>query len=191
MYYEGNGDGGGHAFVCDGYDSATGLFHFNWGWSGSGNGYYRLSALNPTVQGTGGNSAGYNYTQDIIRGLKKAKEGEDEDYTLTVGPAMGVMTPYTSAELGGTLTLKGYDTTDGFKNYSCVTIKDFELGARLHHVATGKDIDILSNNGACDFLPITKSISSASRSPQSLPRVNISSLRYGAAAKTGRGRICA
>ena len=151
VYYEGNGDGGGHAFVCDGYDSATGLFHFNWGWSGSGNGYYRLSALNPTVQGTGGNSAGYNYTQDIIRGLKKAKEGEDEDYTLTVGPAMGVMTPYTSAELGGTLTLKGYDTTDGFKNYSCVTIKDFELGARLHHVATGKDIDILSNNGACDF----------------------------------------
>ena len=69
VYYEGNGDGGGHAFVCDGYDSATGLFHFNWGWSGSGNGYYRLSALNPTVQGTGGNSAGYNYTQDIIRGL--------------------------------------------------------------------------------------------------------------------------
>lgn len=151
VYYEGNGDGGGHAFVCDGYDGATGLFHFNWGWSGSGNGYYRLSALNPTVQGTGGNSAGYNYTQDIVRGLRKSNEGADEPYTLTVGPAMGVATPYTTTTLGGTLTLKGYDTTDGFKNYSCVTIKDFELGARFHHVATGKDTDVLSNNGVCDF----------------------------------------
>lgn len=53
VYYEGTGDGGGHAFVCDGYDSKTGFFHFNWGWSGKGNGYYRLSALNPTAQGTG------------------------------------------------------------------------------------------------------------------------------------------
>ena len=29
----------GHAFVCDGYDDA-GYFHFNFGWSGHGNGYY-------------------------------------------------------------------------------------------------------------------------------------------------------
>ena len=27
---------GGHAFVCDGYNDNTGLYHFNWGWSGSG-----------------------------------------------------------------------------------------------------------------------------------------------------------
>ena len=26
----------GHAFVCDGYDSGTDLFHFNWGWGGIG-----------------------------------------------------------------------------------------------------------------------------------------------------------
>ena len=32
-------DGGGHAFCCDGYDSND-LFHYNFGWSGSANGYF-------------------------------------------------------------------------------------------------------------------------------------------------------
>jgi len=41
----------GHAFVCDGYNGTQ--FSFNWGWSGSSNGFYSLSALTP------GNS---NYT---------------------------------------------------------------------------------------------------------------------------------
>ncbi|MGM5631192.1 thiol protease/hemagglutinin PrtT [Apibacter raozihei] len=36
--------GGGHAFICDGYDS-DGLFHFNWGWSGSADGYYSIDAI--------------------------------------------------------------------------------------------------------------------------------------------------
>ena len=45
LYYDGSGSGG-HAFVCDGYQSAD-YFHFNWGWSGSYNGYFLLSALNP------------------------------------------------------------------------------------------------------------------------------------------------
>jgi hypothetical protein len=31
----------GHAFVCDGYQGS--LYHFNFGWSGSGNGFYALS----------------------------------------------------------------------------------------------------------------------------------------------------
>ena len=37
---------GGHAFVCDGYDDQN-YFHFNWGWSGSYNGYYILTDLTP------------------------------------------------------------------------------------------------------------------------------------------------
>jgi hypothetical protein len=37
---------GGHAFVCDGYQG-TNYFHINWGWSGSDNGYFYLSDLNP------------------------------------------------------------------------------------------------------------------------------------------------
>lgn len=33
---------GGHAFVLDGYDRTTGLFHFNFGWGGNGDGYYAI-----------------------------------------------------------------------------------------------------------------------------------------------------
>lgn len=36
----------GHAWVCDGY-SAGDYFHFNWGWSGSYNGYFLLSSISP------------------------------------------------------------------------------------------------------------------------------------------------
>ncbi len=48
IYYDGSGTGG-HAFVCDGYQSG-GYFHFNWGWSGAYNGYFTLSNLNPAGQ---------------------------------------------------------------------------------------------------------------------------------------------
>lgn len=39
--------GGAHAFVCDGID-ANGKFHINWGWNGTANGNFLLSALKPT-----------------------------------------------------------------------------------------------------------------------------------------------
>ena len=42
----GGGDDGGHAFVCDGYDN-NGLYHINWGWGGSSNGYFAHNNLNP------------------------------------------------------------------------------------------------------------------------------------------------
>ncbi len=46
VYYHGFGEGGGHAFVCDGYQG-TDYFHFNWGWSGSNDGYFYTGNLNP------------------------------------------------------------------------------------------------------------------------------------------------
>lgn len=54
VLYSGQGSGG-HAFVCDGYDS-QGLFHFNWGWNGSCDGYFQSSVLTP--------SSGYDYSND-------------------------------------------------------------------------------------------------------------------------------
>lgn len=37
-------DGGGHAFVIDGYDN-QGLYHINWGWGGWCNGYYNIDYM--------------------------------------------------------------------------------------------------------------------------------------------------
>ena len=45
VYYSGSNGDSGHAFVCDGYDSND-LFHFNFGWSGSGDNYYSLYDVN-------------------------------------------------------------------------------------------------------------------------------------------------
>ncbi len=38
--------GGGHAFILDGYDSDD-MFHLNWGWGGSSNGYFQINHLSP------------------------------------------------------------------------------------------------------------------------------------------------
>ena len=54
----------GHEFVCDGID-ADGLFHINWGWGGSSNGFFALSALDPDQQGIGGSASGSGYSNDI------------------------------------------------------------------------------------------------------------------------------
>ncbi|MDD4603466.1 MAG: C10 family peptidase [Bacteroidales bacterium] len=47
--YSGDNTGGGHAFVCDGYQQVGTdyMFHFNWGWGGADNGYYYINNLNP------------------------------------------------------------------------------------------------------------------------------------------------
>ena len=41
MYFSGTGEPGGHAIVCDGYDSND-YFHFNMGWSGISDGFYSI-----------------------------------------------------------------------------------------------------------------------------------------------------
>ncbi len=46
VLYSGHGGFGGHTFVCDGYNG-NGYYHFNFGWSGEGNGWYQTSAVDP------------------------------------------------------------------------------------------------------------------------------------------------
>ncbi len=60
MYYAGWSvpDTNGHAFVCDGYQ-ADNYYHFNWGWSGSYDGYFYTDNLSP-----GGSN--FNLAQELI-----------------------------------------------------------------------------------------------------------------------------
>lgn len=79
VYYSGSGTGG-HAFVCDGY-SADGFFHFNWGWGGNADGYFRLTLLDPDFNGIGSSSGGYSSGQTVVAGMdKKATEEVPEVY---------------------------------------------------------------------------------------------------------------
>lgn len=45
----GSGNSECHCFICDGYRSSDDMFHFNWGWDGDVNGWFRLTALTPTT----------------------------------------------------------------------------------------------------------------------------------------------
>ena len=65
ILYAGFGTGG-HAFICDGYDS-EGYFHYNWGWGGIADGYFSIYSLTP--QG-GPEGTNYTYNQQIIIGLE-------------------------------------------------------------------------------------------------------------------------
>ena len=60
---------GGHAFVVDGY--YDGLYHLNWGWAGTGNGYFRLNGL--VVRG-------YSFldSQEILHHICPRQEVEPE-----------------------------------------------------------------------------------------------------------------
>ena len=75
MLYRGSGSQGGHAFICDGYDSND-KFHFNWGWGGQANGFFSLTALTP-------NSCDFTQDQCAVIGIKP-KDGSTpaKDYDL-------------------------------------------------------------------------------------------------------------
>lgn len=76
LYGGSNSKEEGHQFILDGYTDNN-YFGVNWGWSGSCNGYYLLSALEPNDQGVGGNSGGgFSENQSAILGLKKAEDGD-------------------------------------------------------------------------------------------------------------------
>ena len=76
VVYGGQSSGGGHEFVCDGYQGED-YFHINWGWGGMSDNYFKLSALDSDHQGIGGSSStdGYHYGQDAVVGVQKPTDG--------------------------------------------------------------------------------------------------------------------
>lgn len=74
MYYSGSDSTGGHAFVLDGADNQQ-RYHFNWGWSGYGDGFYTVNNLAPGSGGDGGNATyTFNSSQGAIFGIKPVDE---------------------------------------------------------------------------------------------------------------------
>ena len=61
VYYTGTDGWNSHAFVLDGYTGSD-YFHFNFGWSGAGDGWYLTSAINPSLE--------FNYWQQAIVGIR-------------------------------------------------------------------------------------------------------------------------
>ena len=66
--------GAGHAFVIDGYDDEHGLFHINFGWGGSGDGFYSLD----DAEGL----AGYCINQSCVYGIRPEKRNITLRYNM-------------------------------------------------------------------------------------------------------------
>lgn len=124
VYYSASSEdsGGGHAFVCDGYDS-EGYVHINWGWYGRSNGYFYINHLNPGELGAGGGSGAYNISQEILTGFKPAQQG-DAGIPLLFGA-----TRFTCDIFGSTMTTMFYIEnldTETFDGELCVLLTDLE-----------------------------------------------------------------
>ena len=68
----------GHAFNVDGYDASTGMYSINWGWSGTGNGYFALRAFN---------NQGYSYSLGELMVMGIEPPAPIEAYDPVMQPA--------------------------------------------------------------------------------------------------------
>ncbi len=68
ILYAGSDAYGGHQFVCDGCDE-SGLYHINWGWGGSDNGYFDINILNPGYDASFPAQDGFTWDVHILIGI--------------------------------------------------------------------------------------------------------------------------
>lgn len=143
LYYSGQdeGGGGGHAFVCDGYDEND-FFHFNWGWDGKDNAWCAMDALNTTKYA-------FNVFNLVIQGFypiddeyyqrpAKAADVEVIENELNAKGDMSVTVSWTNPTTnigGGALT--GID--------SVIIKRDFETIACFTDVKNGESMSYIDN----------------------------------------------
>ena len=75
---------GGHAFLLDGIQS-DGKVHVNWGWSGSGNGWYDINILKPKAYDGSALSSGngFNIGQSMVLGFKKQETPSADEENIS------------------------------------------------------------------------------------------------------------
>jgi len=98
ILYGGDDGSAGHAFVLDGYQgSSNDYYHFNFGWSGWGNGYFYLTNINPGGGGVGGGSYNFTQNQEGIFEIAKQTTSIEElssnfNFSITPNPSNGIFT---------------------------------------------------------------------------------------------------
>lgn len=111
IIYSGRDSLGGHSFVCDGY-SSSGLFHFNWGWTGICDGYYAIGSLNLSLAGSSATNS-YSFNSNNSAVIRIQPNIDFDSATLVT------VTPNTNSVGFGSLS--GGDTYSG-TNTNLVTL---------------------------------------------------------------------
>lgn len=100
VVYAGSTGNSGHAVVIDGYNAALNLFHFNFGWGGSGDGYYTID------DATGMN--GYSSGQECLCDIYPQKL--NMEVSFSINDELAINTPSMvniSIRNGSTLDIEG------------------------------------------------------------------------------------
>jgi hypothetical protein len=161
IQYVGFGSGGGHTWVCDGYDNNN-FLHMNWGWGGNSDGYFQINSLNPPALGTGGGSGGFNSGQQALIGIQPPTS--DITYNLALNnnvipsaPTIAYGRPfsvYTNIKNSGANTFTGDYTIGIFDNNG--NFIDFVETKENNTLQGGYTYDALlvfSNPGLFSMLP--------------------------------------
>ncbi len=95
--------GGGHAYVCDGSEDR--YLHFNLGWNGMGNGYYRM-LLSPALSN---DKTIARIASNIVYGIKPSsiEEKVERDVYVGVPGTLESLLPKDAMNTVGKLTVKG------------------------------------------------------------------------------------
>ncbi|MCR4847726.1 MAG: C10 family peptidase [Bacteroidales bacterium] len=114
--------GGGHAFVCDGYNNED-FFHFNWGWGGHLDGYFSIGNLNP-------GDHNYSNGQGAIFGIQPSnnngaptnltytQNGRDVTFTWIVASGAASYNVYCDGNYFGNATSTTYSHAVPFGSHS-------------------------------------------------------------------------
>ena len=138
MIYTGSNTESGHSFVCDGYNSSTDLFHFNWGWVGAYDGWFVITDLHPEGSGIGGNNTNsYNINNRAIVGIQPNYSfGGSTTVTLTINDStMGSITGGGNYAFGDTIILQAIAAP----GHRFVRWDPFEKHNDCYLIATGGD----------------------------------------------------
>ena len=135
LYISGDSrSGGGHAWVCDGFDKDD-KFHMNFGWNGQADGYYSLATLSVTSTGSEFNGAQHSFN----RGLHVIAIHPNKPNTPKIDDDIAYQSPTIKFNNDGMMAFVGdapTTTSDaakvmftGFVNYAnAVLVGDIGLG---------------------------------------------------------------
>ncbi len=139
----------GHSFVVDGRDS-DGNFHFNFGWSGIGNGYSPLSVIKSTMGATYGSTGDYEFGHYIDALIGLEPDEIDTVHVTQVKITPSTMTLRIDERSSVSATIYPADATVKSYSWSSAdeTIATISSAGVVRGVAPGEtDITLTSRDG--------------------------------------------